>query len=341
MSKISIIVPVYNVGKYVEKTILSVLNQTYKDFELIIIDDGSTDESGEICDRLTCNDNRVKVIHQKNAGVSVARNVGMAEATGEWITFLDGDDYLDENYLDEMYKGTKTGDYQIVLCSYYYVNDEKVGAYSFFNENRFFSKKDRELLIKTALGEELPKDRKVTTGGPVLKLFKREYLINNGFHFVPGLKKTQDVIFMIDCYSKIDSMYYLDKPLYYYVKRNDSAVNAYHEDQEQTSLQIMHYLKLFFDRNSWIIDAKELYNSRVIVLILDAFKLKYTKKACNMSVLSKMKEIKKLCENMLCKEALESRRYYKLSRKLSVFEFFLHRRMYFSAYLLCKIKYGS
>ena len=117
MSKISVIVPVYNVGKYIEKTVLSVLNQTYKDFELIIIDDGSKDGSGEICDGLACNDSRVKVIHQQNAGVSVARNVGMAEAIGEWITFLDGDDYLDENYLQEMITCADSGNYQIVMCA--------------------------------------------------------------------------------------------------------------------------------------------------------------------------------------------------------------------------------
>lgn len=339
MSKISIIVPVYNVGKYVEKTILSVLNQTYKDFELIIIDDGSTDESGEICDRLTCNDNRVKVIHQKNAGVSVARNVGMAEATGEWITFLDGDDYLDEDYLQEMIISADSGDYQIVMCAYYYVDSENLNEYSFFAGNKIFNELDRELLIKTALGTELPKNRKATTGGPCMKLFKSSFLRENGFLFVPGLKKRQDEIFIIDCFSKVAKLYYIDKPLYFYVYREASTVNTYHHDQNQIALQVMGHLKEFFSRNLWIKDSNALYNNRVLILILEVFKLKYVRKECDMSFFEKVKQIRKLCENELCSDTFKKRNYYKLSSKFSIFDFFIRKRMYILAYLLCKIRY--
>ena len=95
MDKISVIIPVYNIEKYVKKCILSVVNQTYSNLEILLVDDGSTDLSGIICDNMSELDDRIKVIHKKNGGLSDARNVGMENATGEYISFIDGDDYIE------------------------------------------------------------------------------------------------------------------------------------------------------------------------------------------------------------------------------------------------------
>lgn len=97
--KISIIVPVFNVENYLHRCIDSILVQTFKDFEVLLIDDGSTDKSGKICDEYAFNDNRVKVFHKRNGGVSSARNVGLNNAVGKWVTFCDSDDYVHENFL--------------------------------------------------------------------------------------------------------------------------------------------------------------------------------------------------------------------------------------------------
>ena len=98
--KISVIVPVYNVELYLERCIKSILSQTYKDFELILVDDGSPDKSGEICDHYRSIDSRICVIHKENGGLSDARNAGVLSATGEYITFIDSDDYVSSNYLE-------------------------------------------------------------------------------------------------------------------------------------------------------------------------------------------------------------------------------------------------
>ena len=91
---ITIIIPVYNVEKYIDKNIQSVINQTYKKLEIILVDDGSTDNSGEICNQYVSIDNRIKVIHKENGGLSDARNKGLAISTGKWVYFLDSDDLL-------------------------------------------------------------------------------------------------------------------------------------------------------------------------------------------------------------------------------------------------------
>lgn len=100
---ISIIVPVYNVQEYLKNCINSILNQSYKNIEIILVDDGSTDESSSICDLYVKKDNRIKVIHKENGGLSDARNVGIKSARGKYITFVDSDDYLDENYVKALY----------------------------------------------------------------------------------------------------------------------------------------------------------------------------------------------------------------------------------------------
>ena len=100
---ISVIVPVYNVEKYLNKCIDSIINQTYKNLEIILVDDGSQDSSGKICDEYTKKDNRIKVIHKENGGVSSARNIGLNNATGEWIAFIDADDWVDEEYLQTLF----------------------------------------------------------------------------------------------------------------------------------------------------------------------------------------------------------------------------------------------
>lgn len=106
--KVTVIIPVYNAEKYLDECIQSVLDQNFTDFELLLINDGSSDNSAMICDRYAYQDRRVKVFHKKNGGVSSARNLGIENAKGEWITFIDADDYVQENYLDVLNLQTKT-----------------------------------------------------------------------------------------------------------------------------------------------------------------------------------------------------------------------------------------
>ena len=120
---ISIIVPVYNVEKYICKCIDSILNQTFTDFELIRIDDGSTDKSGKICDEYKKKDSRIKVIHKKNEGLSSARNIGLDIAQGKYIGFVDSDDYIDENMYEVLYKDIRNNNSDISMCEYDFIYD--------------------------------------------------------------------------------------------------------------------------------------------------------------------------------------------------------------------------
>ena len=130
MKKISIIVPVYQAEKYISKCIESIVNQTYKNLEIILVDDGSTDRSGEICDEYGKKDNRIVVVHNKNKGVSVARNCGLDIATGDYITFVDSDDYIDLQMYSEMMKVVEKYSCDVVYSG----SVVKTQIQSFYNE---------------------------------------------------------------------------------------------------------------------------------------------------------------------------------------------------------------
>ena len=122
---ISIIVPVYNVEKYLSRCIDSILSQTFTDFELILVNDGSPDNCGKICDDYATKDNRVKVIHKENTGVSDSRNKGLDIANGRYITFCDSDDYVDDDWLERLYKGTIRYDVDSYSMNFRCVNEDK------------------------------------------------------------------------------------------------------------------------------------------------------------------------------------------------------------------------
>ena len=121
--KVSIIMSAYNIEKYLAKGVESVINQTYKNIEILLIDDGSTDSTAKICDDFAKKDNRVKVVHKTNGGVSSAWNAGLDNATGDYIAFVDGDDWVDKDYIQELYNALKKYDADISVCDYYRVTD--------------------------------------------------------------------------------------------------------------------------------------------------------------------------------------------------------------------------
>ena len=115
---ISIIIPAYNVEKYISKCLESIIKQTYSNIEIILVDDGSTDKTSEICDEYEKKDDRIKVIHTENRGVSEARNKGLENVKGNWITFVDSDDWIEEDFCEVLLKKIKDYDADIALCGY-------------------------------------------------------------------------------------------------------------------------------------------------------------------------------------------------------------------------------
>lgn len=221
--KISIIVPVYNVEKYIDNCINSILNQRFKNFELLLIDDGSTDKSGEICDIYSQNDTRIKVFHQVNKGPSATRNLGISLSKGEYIGFVDSDDTINKEMYEEMYNLAIDNNYDMVACGYKEVNYENESEYEFIRPlNGYY-----ELVgdnIKIVLESLLCKNQ--ILGYPSLcnKLYRKDIIIKNNISIKENIKIAEDLCFNIQILDKANKIGSVNKVLYEYRRININSI---------------------------------------------------------------------------------------------------------------------
>jgi glycosyltransferase involved in cell wall biosynthesis len=220
---ISVIIPVYNAKDYLEDCIDSVLSQTYGNFELLLIDDGSTDGSGEICDAYAEHDSRIKVIHQENSGVSNARNRGLDEAKGDVIGFLDCDDYIlpgmYETLIDNMYRSKV----RIVMCT---VMDEQPGGNIRkvdTGEKMLISGRDALRNLVTLMGDAA--ENRETIWFSVWNKLYDASLFKEGIRFDPETDSAEDVPVNLAAFSKVDHILYYEKPYYFWRHRYDNQTN--------------------------------------------------------------------------------------------------------------------
>ena len=212
MSRISIIVPVYNTEQYLPSCIDSILNQSYTDFELLLIDDGSKDGSGKICDAYAEKDSRVRVFHKENGGVSSARNLGLQEARGEWVCFVDSDDELMPNGLQTMV-GSISEEVDLVMGGYYELEGETLQTDTTSFGGNGIIDQDKALLTMYP-SVDLP-----YMGYPWGKLFKRNLVLENGLSFDELIRIKEDTLFVVEYLCGIQlRVCYISTPVYKYAK---------------------------------------------------------------------------------------------------------------------------
>ncbi len=211
---ISIIVPVYNVEKYLKKCVDSIVNQTYKNLEIILVDDGATDNSGKICDELVELDNRIKVYHKKNGGLSDARNYGVERATGDYIGFVDSDDYIDAEMYERLYEAIKKENVDVAECNLKIVYPEKTDL---FTDQKYY-----QICNKQEYLEEYLKIEKIF-GSACVRLTKAD--IAKKLKFPVG-KLYEDTYYAYDLIGIVDKYVIMDNPYYNYLMRENSITNA-------------------------------------------------------------------------------------------------------------------
>lgn len=211
---ISVIVPVYNVEKYLEKCVDSIVNQTYKNLEIILVDDGATDNSGKICDELVELDNRIKVYHKKNGGLSDARNYGVERATGDYIGFVDSDDYIDAEMYEKLYEAIKKENVDVAECNLKIVYPEKTDL---FTDQKYY-----QICNKQEYLEEYLKIEKIF-GSACVRLTKVD--IAKKLKFPVG-KLYEDTYYAYDLIGIVDKYVIVDNPYYNYLMRENSITNA-------------------------------------------------------------------------------------------------------------------
>ena len=215
--EISIIVPVYNVCKYLPRCLNSILAQTFHNFEVILVDDGSTDCSGKICDKYANQDNRIKVIHQHNSGVSSARNAALDIAQGKYIGFIDSDDWIAEDFYEILYNTLKTKQGDIAICSFYISQNGKLICNNKKKSIKVFRNSE---CIEMFLKSEYPFIPSYTWN----KLFKAHLFHDLKFDEKLKVLEDEDLIYFL-LLKKI-TVIYIDKPLYFYFFRVNSALHS-------------------------------------------------------------------------------------------------------------------
>lgn len=276
--KISIIVPVYNVEKNLKKCIDSLINQDFKDIEIILVNDGSTDNSLSICEQYKLKDDRIRLFNKENGGVSSARNIGIQQSRGEFIGFVDSDDWIEPQMFSSMYTKAKLENADVILCNYYMNSNDKVFDIPSDMIKKGISTADiKKYLISNMISNmSLNSNGNTILGSAWRLLISKRLLINNTIQFEEQINFMEDLLFVINVLLvcervRIDNGYY-----YHYVQRTNSAVNQYRPDYLEESQLVFNKLLETFKKNG----------------IFNEFESRMKNRYINMKLLSISNEVK-------------------------------------------------
>lgn len=248
---VSVIIPVYNVEKYISKCIESVLYQSYENYEIILVNDGSTDKSGEICEHYTSKDSRIKVHHKMNGGVSSARNEAMKYCKGKFLTFIDSDDYIGQNFLSELIKRQQSSNADIVIGAETKVFNNRVESHHFpeiIIDRAGFS----DLFTKYALQKRC---------SPWGKLLKSDIIKDNGLKFNEQIHLGEDIIFILCYLYNCNKIAFISSSEYYYIQRVGSLTKKINHFTSEIA-----GLNVYNNKKNKIIDRFNLNDSARIEL---------------------------------------------------------------------------
>lgn len=217
--KVSVIVPVYNTEKELERCICSIRNQTYRDLDILLVDDGSTDTSPVLCDRAAKEDERIRVIHKENGGVSSARNEGITQAKGDFVVFVDSDDWIEDRMIEKMADAAEKYQASLVVCGY------RRALENVSEDNaETAGEKEQEILCsaKEVLNFYLLEDEKIRIPHSVWgKLFTRELIGTKRF---PLIKRTEELLFSTEIFCELNRCVYLKEAFYHYCDDRETSL---------------------------------------------------------------------------------------------------------------------
>lgn len=249
---ISIIIPVYNCAKYLHKCVDSILAQTYTNLEIILVDDGSTDESVRICDELAQREQRIRVIHQSNGGASAARNTGIKAAKGEYISFIDGDDWVATTFIETLWKVSHKYQAPIAVVGQYYVSASKT------THKNILPKNEMEKLISTpaqVFTEQQAIEMTLSpTGGCVTNRLFHSSLFKQ-ILFPVGIS-SEDTWILYRLFQLVNKLAVCNVPLYYYNRTNENSIS-----QGKFNIKMLNYFKV---TDEFLVRAKEAKDTRLL-----------------------------------------------------------------------------
>ena len=306
MIDISILMPVYNAEKYLNETIDTIKNQSFSNWELIIVDDGSIDNSKEICTKLMNDDKRIKYIFQENLGVSHTRNVALENAQGKYIVFVDSDDLIHEDYLKILINSIEKNNSDISVCNFIERKISNTGKVEDIT---------REFYPKEVMEMSEMKDYIMDFGNSGLlnplwnKIYKREIIENNNITFDEKVETGEDFIFNLQYFRKVKKISFIKESLYYYIRRNNNSITyKYIENMYEKGWEIHWLLESFLkdmgfynEENAYVLYGNHLTG------VFSAF-LNLYHDHCKLTSKEKRSYIKKIISKSYVKECAANRK---------------------------------
>lgn len=239
--KVSIIVPVYNVEKYLKRCVDSLVGQSYPNLEILLVDDGSKDDSLSICKEYELKDSRIRVFHKENEGLGLTRNYGIERATGEYITFVDSDDYLTSDAVEAMLRKATATDADVVIANMFYKDEEMKVAVT---ERLYMGTDIKDVIVDRMMGNYAEKNDALSYTATA-KLFKKRLFDENNLKF-PSERKLiwEDLAFSVEAYPICEKVYVLHKPVYYYCFNEGSLTHIYKPNKLELVMELYRYMSI-------------------------------------------------------------------------------------------------
>lgn len=336
-SLISVVIPIYNVEKYLDRCINSVLNQTYKNLEIILIDDGSPDNCPQMCNEYAAKDKRIKVIHKRNEGLGYARNTGIKESCGEYIIFIDSDDFIDKNCIKDSYELAKENDADIVVFGHYvYENGTiKVEKHPVINEQY----SNKEIIQNKILPAMIEGNKGLMDLSAWGKMYSMNLIRNSDWLFCSEREYiSEDYYSLLNLFKYINKICFSSNAYYYYCLNSNSLSTSFKENR---------YYEICKCNMAMVKNSESFFYSENIVASLKIQFIYSTIGALKLIIKSNLKKNKKIEEiKLIMNDQYLARNINDINLKgenisIKLLIFMMKKKLYFIIYLLFKVRYKS
>lgn len=335
MAEVSIIVPVYKVPEqYLRKCIESCQQQILKDIQIILVDDGSPDHCGTICDEYASQDSRIKVIHKKNGGLSAARNTGFEASTSDWIMFVDGDDWIEPEMCGEMLKVAIRDDVQLVMCGIVRDYGRSKDIYKFYiPENKIFKGKDIAWLQEQLLHYN------GNIAVAYSKLIDRNFLIKNNIEHDAELRQgAEGLEFNLRMFECLEAAEFMNKPFYHYTYNEESISSLSTDANNKYIIRCFEKIKAFIQTSKNKNRLNKWFDNRLLYVIISTAISGYFNPANKDNYKIRVKKFKEYLSHSIVRGALETHNTAGVSNQRKFVLFLIRHHMYLGLDVLGKVR---